>query len=94
MQFVANGPDIPEALLEDMKKAEWFSFVELLHESGMCERFPKPSLELLDSIIGEQQWPPRMLGECLSSIAKADLTLGNDPRYSRMTDYARTKGVL
>lgn len=67
--------------------------VHLLHESGMCSRYPADALGLLDAIIADQQWIPRELGQCLDQIVQADTQLGQDVRYQRLSEYSRRRGV-
>lgn len=67
--------------------------VHLLAESGLCKRFPTEALSLLNSVIGDQQWAPRDLGQCLDDIAQADPQLGQDARYQRLSEYFRKRGV-
>src|SRR5690606_27415847 len=45
--------------------------VHLLHESGLCRRFPAEALLLLNAVIDDQQWAPQELGQCLDEIAQA-----------------------
>ncbi|MEC8860262.1 MAG: anti-phage defense-associated sirtuin Dsr1 [Pseudomonadota bacterium] len=67
--------------------------VHRLSESGLCKRFPGEALLLLNSVIGDQQWVPRELGQCLDDIVHADLMLGQDVRYNRLNEYFRMRGV-
>lgn len=65
--------------------------VHLLHESGLCSRYPEDSLNLLAAMIADQQWPPRELGQCLEKIAQAAPPLAQDNRYQRLHDYVRRR---
>ena len=67
--------------------------VHLLHESGMCSRYPADALGLLNAVIADQQWGPRELGQCLDQIVHADKQLGQDARYQRLSEYFRRRGV-
>ncbi|WP_455268950.1 anti-phage defense-associated sirtuin Dsr1 [Rahnella aceris] len=67
--------------------------VHLLHESGMCSRYPADALGLLNAVIADQQWGPRELGQCLDQIVQADTQLGQDARYQRLSEYFRRRGV-
>lgn len=67
--------------------------VHLLHESGMCSRYPADALGLLNAVIVDQQWPPQELGQCLDQIVQADIQLEQDPRYQRLSEYSRRYGV-
>lgn len=67
--------------------------VHRLHEAGLCGKFPKPALEFLSLVIGEQaQWLPRELGECLKAISTVDHGLVNDQRFQSLTLIARRAG--
>lgn len=66
--------------------------VHLLHESGLCRRFPAEALLLLNAVIDDQQWAPRELGQCLDEIAQAAPLLAQDARYLRLREYARRRG--
>ncbi len=63
--------------------------VHLLDKSGLCARFPKDALRLLDAIIGDSQWVSSELGACLEAIKQKDLRLVQDPRYHRLQEYLR-----
>lgn len=67
--------------------------VHLLHESGLCSRYPAEALALLNAVIDEQQWGARELGQCLDQIVQADMQLGQDVRYQRLKDYFRMHGL-
>ena len=67
--------------------------VHLLHESGLCRRFPPEALLLLNLVIADQQWAPRELSQCLDEIAHAIPNLAQDARYLRLREYFRRRGV-
>jgi hypothetical protein len=67
--------------------------VHLLHESGLCTRFPADALRLVDTVITDQQWAPRELGQCLDEIVKAAPRLVQDARYLRLREYSRRRGM-
>lgn len=67
--------------------------VRLLHESGLCSRYPADALGLLNAIIVDQQWVPRELGQCLDQIEQANTQLGQDARYHRLSEYFRRRDV-
>jgi len=67
--------------------------VHLLHESGLCRRFPADALRLLDTVIADQQWTPRELGQCLDEIERAAPPLAQDARYLRLQEYFRRRGI-
>lgn len=67
--------------------------VHLLHESGLCKRFPADALRLLGAVIADQQWAPRELGQCLGEIAQAAPQLAQDDRYQRLSEYIRRRGL-
>lgn len=64
--------------------------VHLLHESGLCERFPAPSLDFLSLVVGDQtQWPPSDLGACLDAIRTAAPGLKTDQYFEQLMAYLR-----
>lgn len=67
--------------------------VHLLHDSGLCSRYPADALSLLNAVIADQQWGPRELGQCLDQIAQAAPNLAQDARYLRLREYSRRRGI-
>lgn len=67
--------------------------VHLLHESGLCSRYPADALILLNAVIADQQWGPRELGQCLDQIVQAAPNLAQDVRYLRLREYSRRRGM-
>jgi SIR2-like domain len=67
--------------------------VHLLHESALSSRFPPDALILLDAVIADQMWAPRELGQCLDEIVNAAPQLAQDPRYLRLREYSRRRGL-
>lgn len=67
--------------------------IHLLHESRLCERYPREALSLLVSIISDRQWAPRELGQCLDQIEQAVPQIIRDPRYQGLREYSRRRGV-
>lgn len=67
--------------------------VHLLRESGLCSRFPADALHLLDAVIGDQQWAPPELGQCLDVIVQASPQLVQDACYLRLREYSRRRGM-
>jgi hypothetical protein len=67
--------------------------VHLLHESGLCSRYPVDVLNLLNAVIAEQPWGPRELGQCLDDIVQAAPNLAQDGRYLRLREYSRRRGM-
>lgn len=67
--------------------------VHLLHESGLCSRFPKEALLLLNAVIADQQWAPRELGQCLGVIVQAEPQLEQDAHHQRLREYVRRRGI-
>lgn len=67
--------------------------VHLLHEAGLCSRYPADALSLLNAVIADQQWAPRELGQCLDQIAQAAPNLAQDARYKRLREYFRRRGM-
>jgi len=66
--------------------------VHLLHESGLCSRFPADAIRLLGAVIADQQWAPLELGQCLDEILSAAPQLAKDAHYLRVFEYARRRG--
>jgi len=61
-----------------------------LHDTGICQLFPEPALELLDILIKNYpQHPPRNLQLCLDQIYKHNPDLECDSRYIRLHDFLR-----
>ncbi len=67
--------------------------VHLLNESGLCSRFPADALQLLDTVIADQQWAPQDLGQCLDVIVQVSPQLAQDVRYLRIREYSRRRGA-
>jgi hypothetical protein len=67
--------------------------VGLLHESGLCRRFPAEALQLLNTVIADQQWGSRELGQCLDEIAEAAPNLAQCAHYLRLREYSRRRGI-
>ncbi len=95
--IIAARSEFPEALAAVQ---DWLQPIEhphdvvhLLHESGLCSRFPADALSLLDAVIDDQQWAPRELGQCLDGIVQAAPLLAQDARYQRLREYSRRRGV-
>lgn len=65
--------------------------VHLLHDSGLCNRYPIDSLEFLNAAIADQQWAPRELGECLDEIETALPKLSKEPQFMRLREYYRRR---
>lgn len=61
--------------------------MHLLHESGLCQRFPAEALLLLNAVIANQQWVLQELGKCLDEIAHAAPHLAQDDRYLRLSEH-------
>lgn len=66
--------------------------VHLLHESGLCGRFPAEALLLLNAVIDQKRWAPQELGKCLDEIAQAAPLLAEDSRFLLLREYARRRG--
>lgn len=67
--------------------------VHLLHESGLCSRYPADALSLLNAVIADQRWGPRELGQCLDQIVQAAPKLAQDARNLRLREYSRRRGI-
>lgn len=95
--IIAARSEFPAALVATQ---DWLQPIEhphyvvhLLHESGLCARFPAEALHLLDKVITDQQWAPDQLGQCLEEILKAAPQLIQDARYQRLREYSRRRGM-
>lgn len=66
--------------------------VHLLHESGLCSRYPADALSLLNAVIADQQWGLGELGQCLDQIVQGAPDLKQDPRHVRLHEYSRRHG--
>ena len=94
---IAARGEFPAALaavqdwLQPMEHPDYV--VHLLHESGLCRRFPTEALLLLNVVIADQQWAPRELGQCLDEIVQAATHLAQDTRYLRLQEYSRRRGI-
>jgi hypothetical protein len=67
--------------------------VHLLHESGLSGRYPVSALHLLNAIVSDQPWPILALNQCLIAISQAAPALVQDPRYQRLDEYSRRRGM-
>jgi hypothetical protein len=94
---IAARGEFPAALaaVQDwLQPIEYPDYVaHLLHESGLCRRFPTEALLLMNAVIADQQWAPRELAQCLDEIAQAAPNLAQDARYLRLREYFRRRGV-
>jgi hypothetical protein len=76
--------------LQPLSDADYL--VHLLHEAGLCSRFPELTLDFLGLLIGERtQWPPSKLGACLDAIQTAAPETAVDQRFERLTTYLRLR---
>lgn len=94
---IAARSEFPAALAE---MRDWLQpmeypqhVVHLLHKSDLCNRFPEDALSLLDAIIDDQEQAPRDLSPCLDDIKHASPELEHDPRYKRLREYLRIRGL-
>ncbi|MBN8490587.1 MAG: SIR2 family protein [Burkholderiales bacterium] len=93
---IAAGSEFPAALttvLDWLRPIEHpYYVIHRLHESGLCGRFPIHALRLLAAIVTDQSWGALELRQCLNLILRADASLGQDPSYQRLHEYARRQG--
>jgi len=94
---IAARNEFPAALFAAQ---DWLQPIEHPHyvvhqllESGLCTRFPEDALRLLDTVISDQQWAPRELGQCLDEIEYASPRLAQDAQYLRLREYSRRRGM-
>ena len=95
--IIAARSEFPAALAA---MQDWLQPIEhphyilhLLHDSGLCTRFPVDALHLLDKVIADKQWAPDELGLCLEEIQNAAPPLAQDARYQRLREYLRRRGI-
>ena len=67
--------------------------ISLLQESGLCTRFPDDSLILLSTVIADQQWLSRELGQCLEELVKAAPQLVYNAQYQRLHEHFERHGL-
>jgi hypothetical protein len=67
--------------------------VDLLHKSGLCNRYPADALSLLNAVIADQQRAPSELGQCLDQIVHTAPNLARDDRYLRLREYLRQRDI-
>ena len=67
--------------------------VHLLSKSDLCRRFPTDALALLSTVIAGRPWASQELSQCLSEIITAIPNLASDPRYMRLQEYLRRRGI-
>ena len=95
--MIAARGELPAALaavqdwLQPIERPDYV--VRLLHDSGLCSRYPADALSLLNAVIADQQWAPRELGQCLDQIVQAAPNLAQEVRYLRLREYSRKRGV-
>jgi hypothetical protein len=94
---IAAGGEFPSALavvVDWLRPIDHPDYVvHRLHEAGLSARFPEAALRLLDSVLTDQPWAPRELGQCLDAIAQAKPDLRQDHRQQRLAEYARRRGI-
>ncbi len=64
-----------------------FDVVVSLEKSGLCKRYPKDSLKLLDKIIQDQPWPPSELETCLQMILESWPDADKEQSYHKIVLY-------
>ncbi|MGQ5521826.1 anti-phage defense-associated sirtuin Dsr1 [Chitinimonas sp. PSY-7] len=93
---IAAGDEFPaafvavQAWLQPIENPDYV--VQLLHESKLCNRFPMPTLLLLDALIKDQQWAPTHLGQCLDEVVQAKQELEQDSRYQNLRVFLKRRG--
>lgn len=95
--IIASRNEFPASLVAIK---DWLQPIEhpdyilhLLHESGLCSKYPVDALYLLDAVITDQAWIPPELGQCLDEIEQAASQLERDTRYQRLREYFRKRGT-
>jgi SIR2-like domain len=69
------------------------SIIHALNEAGLCTRFPKDALRLLNAVIDEQSWVNSEFRRSLDAVLQASPEATQDPRYQRLDECARKRGV-
>ncbi|MCP9904589.1 SIR2 family protein [Cyanobium sp. BA5m-10] len=94
---IAARDEFPAALAavrDWLQPSEHHDFVvHLLHESGLCVRYPVDALNLLAVVINEQRQAPRELSQCIDGIVDTAPDLLQDARYYRLREYIRKYGL-
>ena len=95
---VEAGDAFPEALEEVRNWLQPLPFpgriLRRLYELNLHERFPGPTLELLDVVVGDDvRWPPPgELLACMRTIRATEPELKDDHRFQRLAEYLRAHG--
>ena len=95
---VAAGGAFPEAM-ETLR--HWLQPVEytgfLIHHlrlAKLCEQFPSDALDFLDAVIGnDARLLPREFKQCLDDIGNANQALASDPRFVRLAELSKRRGI-
>ena len=95
--IIAARSELPAALIA---MQDWLQPIEhpgyvihMLHESGLCARFPEDTLHLLNAVIADQQWASKELGQCLDKIEQVAPQLVQCVQYQRLREYFRGRGM-
>jgi hypothetical protein len=85
---IAAGSEFPAALTDVrawLKAIEYpYYVIHLLHDSGLCNRFPSDALWLLNAVIDGKQRVPEELEQCLDQIEQAAPQFVQDAQYKRL----------
>jgi hypothetical protein len=65
--------------------------VHLLHESGLCSKYPTDALKLLCAVIDDQRWGPEKLGKCLDQLIQAEPRLVQEPCFLSLRDFDKRR---
>lgn len=88
---IAARDEFPAALtavIDWLKPIEHPDYaVRLLHESGLCRKYPTDALKLLCAVIDDQSWAPRTLGQCLNQIQQAEPKLEQKQCFTSLREY-------
>ena len=94
---IAARGEFPTALAEVI---DWlqplercYSVVRDSRKAGMCSKFPKDMLRLLETIVSDRSWLPKELRQCLNDIGQACPNLREDQRFRRLDEYARKRNI-
>lgn len=93
---IATGECFPSALetvIDWLQPIEYPHYiVHLLHESGLCARFPGKSLQLLESLIDGQVLQGAELLTCLQEIRANLPMVAGETAFHRLMEHARQSG--
>jgi len=94
---IASRGEFPAAMmsvehwLQPLEQSHFI--VHLLKQSGLCSKYPELAMRLLDKLVGESDWAPSELRECLREVSEAAPVLLSDARFLRLQTFSRRRGI-